>query len=272
MIRVRSFGIAVSVMAAALAAPVTVGAQEAVTERVIKAEHARQGVASDGQSIYAVDNNVITRISLADGTQTGEWNGDPKLFPHLNSCTVVKDELVCASSNYPSVPQLSTVEIYDLQSLEHVHSVALGAMPGSLTTLDRHDGQWWATFANYDDRGTPEGRSHRDSFVAQMDEQFRIVRMWGLPDTVLERLSPSSVSGASWSEDGLLYLSGHDRPELYVMALPRAGGLLRHVATVGIASHGQAIDIDPADKGLIWSIDRDSRTVLASRLPDLAAD
>ena len=56
------------------------------------------------------------------------------------------------------------------------------------------------------------------------------------------------------------------------MALPQAGGLLRHVATVGIASHGQAIDIDPADKGLIWSIDRDSRTVLASRLPDLSAD
>ena len=72
MIRVRRFGIAVSAMAVALAAPVTVGAQEAVTERVIKAEHARQGVASDGQSIYAVDNNVITRISLADGTQTGE--------------------------------------------------------------------------------------------------------------------------------------------------------------------------------------------------------
>lgn len=258
--------------AAALSVLNPANARPAGSERVIPAQSARQGVASDGTSIYAIDNNVITRIAIADRQVTGEWRGDPALFPHLNSCTVVEDELVCASSNYPAVPQLSTVEIYDLASLEHVRSVALGAMPGSLTTLDRHDGEWWATFANYDDRGTPEGRSHRDSFVAQMDDQFRIVRMWGLPDTVLERLSPSSVSGASWSEDGLLYLSGHDRPELYAMALPQAGGLLRHVATVGIASHGQAIDIDPSDKGLIWSIDRDSRTVLASRLPDLAAD
>ena len=47
MIGVRSFRIAVSAMAAALAAPVAAGAQEAVTERVIKAEHARQGVAID---------------------------------------------------------------------------------------------------------------------------------------------------------------------------------------------------------------------------------
>lgn len=247
-------------------------AQEAVSERVIEAEHARQGVASDGRSIYVIDNNVITRISLADGRQTGEWTGDPALFPHLNSCTVVESELVCASSNYPAVPQLSTAEIYDLPSLEHVRSIALGPMPGSLTTLDRHDGKWWATFANYDDRGTPQGRSHRDSFVAQLDDQFRIVRMWGLPETVLERLAPSSVSGASWSDEGLLYLSGHDRPELYVMGLPQAGGVMRHVATIPIASHGQAIDFDPLDKNLVWSIDRDTRTVHASRLPALPTD
>lgn len=266
------FNGALALAAAAAAAAFTVfpaAGQEAVSEQVIAADHARQGVASDGTSIYVIDNNAITRIAIADQRVTGEWTGDPALFPHLNSCTVVGAELVCASSNYPAVPQLSTVEIYDLASLDHTRSVALGAMPGSLTALDRHDGKWWATFANYDNRGTPAGRDHRDSFLAQMDDDFRIVRMWGLPEAVLERLAPSSVSGASWGEDGLLYLSGHDRPELYVVALPVAGGVLRHVATIPIISHGQAIDIDPVDTGLIWSIDRKSRTVHASRLPDL---
>ena len=245
-------------------------AQQARSERVIAADHARQGVASDGESIYVIDNSTITRILIANRQVSGEWTGDKDLFPHLNSCTVVEVELVCASSNYPAVPQLSTVEIFDLEALQHKESIALGPMPGSLTTLDRHDGKWWATFANYDDRGTPEGRSHRDSFVAQLDDDFRIIRMWGLPDAVLDRLAPSSISGASWSEDGQLYLSGHDRPELYVVALPQAGGILRHIATIGIDTHGQAIDIDPADKTLIWSINRDSRAVHASRLPSLA--
>ncbi len=244
-------------------------AQQARTERVIAADHARQGVASDGESIYVIDNNTITRIAIADQKVTGEWSGDKKLFPHLNSCTVVEAELVCASSNYPAVPQLSTVEIFDLMTLKHKESIALGPMPGSLTALDRYDGKWWATFANYDDRGTPEGRSHRDSFVAQLDDDFRITRMWGLPDAVLDRLAPSSISGASWSDDGQLYLSGHDKSELYVVALPQAGGVLRHIVTLGIDTHGQAIDIDPADNTLIWSIDRDSRTVHASRLPAL---
>ncbi|QNE06418.1 hypothetical protein [Croceicoccus marinus] len=253
--------------AAALSVLNPANARPAGSERVIPAQSARQGVASDGTSIYAIDNNVITRIAIADRQVTGEWRGDPALFPHLNSCTVVEDELVCASSNYPAVPQLSTVEIFDLQSLEHSRSIALGPMPGSLTALDRHDGRWWATFANYDDRGTPQGRDHRDSFVAQMDDDFRISRMWGLPDAVLDRLAPSSISGASWSENGQLYLSGHDKPELYVVALPQAGGTLRHVATIPIESHGQAIDVDPLDQTLIWSIDRETRTVHASRLP-----
>lgn len=264
LIRALIAGLAVT----CAAGPAT--AQQARPEQMIPSESARQGVASDGTSIYAIDNNTITRIAIADQQVTGEWTGDPALFPHLNSCTAVASELVCASSNYPAVPQLSTVEIFDLETLQHKQSIALGPMPGSLTALDRHGAQWWATFANYDDRGTPAGRDHRDSFVAQLDDEFRISRMWGLPEAVLERLAPSSISGASWSEDGQLYLSGHDKPELYVVAVPQAGGVLRHLATIPIISHGQAIDIDPVDTSLIWSIDRASRTVHASRLPALA--
>lgn len=245
-------------------------ARDIIAERRIPAEHARQGVASDGSNVYAIDNSDITRIRLTDGAVTGEWHGDPKIFPHLNSCTVVAAELVCASSNYPALPQLSTVEVFDLATLEHVRSISLGAMPGSLTVLDRHDEAWWAVFANYDNRATPAGRDHRDSFVAKLDDDFRILRMWGLPDEVLERLAPSSISGGSWDDAGHLYLSGHDKPEIYVMQLPRAGGLLDLVATLPIASRGQAIDVDPSDPTLLWSIDRGTRTIIGSRVPSLS--
>ncbi len=233
----------------------------------IHADAADQGVASDGENVYAIDNNVITRIRLSDQAVTGEWRGDPELFPHLNSCTVVGEELVCAASNYPALPQLGTVEIFDLATLTHKSSVSLGGQPGSLTVMDRHDGAWWAVFVNYDDRGTPVGRNHRDTFLARMDDDFRIDRMWGMPDSVLERLAPSSVSGGSWGDDGVLYLSGHDRPELYAVTLPVAGGVLRHVGTYSIASRGQAIDIDPLHPDKIWFIDRKQRTLHSGKLP-----
>ncbi|MFX6702185.1 hypothetical protein ABTH29_20015, partial [Acinetobacter baumannii] len=61
--------------------------------------------------------------------------------------------------------------------------------------------------------------------------------------------------------------SGHDKPEVYVLALPEDGTVLRHVATLAMASFGQAIDFDPADPGRLWSIDRKRRVAIASRVP-----
>lgn len=251
---------------AGLLSPVPALAQTMEVVHRIEAEHARQGVASDGRNIYAVDNSAITRIAISSGKVTGEWTGDPEKFPHLNSCTVVSSELVCAASNYPALPQLSTIEVFDLYALRHKRSISLGALPGSLTTLERHDGAWWATFANYDDRGTPAGRNHRDTFLARLNEDFMIDRLWGLPAPVLDLLAPKSISGASWGQNGLLYLSGHDKPEIYAMKLPEAGPVLDHVGTFSISTNGQAIDVDPKDPGLLWSIDRKSKVVVGSRL------
>jgi hypothetical protein len=234
-------------------------------EQRISAPEARQGVASDGRYVYAIDNHRIGKYALATGRRVASWNGDPKRFPHINSCTLVGRELVCAASNYPALPQASSVEFFDAKRLVHRRSVSLGAGPGWLTAMDRHRGQWWAVFANYDRRGKQPGRDHRSTVLVRMDDAFRPLETWTFPPTILARMAPNSASGASWTVDGRLTMSGHDRPELYVVAVPTTGTVLEHVATVPIVTSGQAIDWDPRDPKLLWSIDRKRREIVASR-------
>ncbi len=234
-------------------------------EHRIAAPEARQGAASDGRFVYAIGDHRIGKYAVATGRRVAAWSGDPWRFPHINSCTVVGRELVCAASNYPALPQTSSVEYFDVNRLVHLRSVRLGVGPGSLTALDRHRGQWWAVFANYDGRGGQPGRDHRATLLVRMDDAFRRLEAWTFPPAVLARLAPNSASGASWTADGRLTVGGHDRPELYVVAVPRAGSVLDHVATVPVITRGQAFDWDPRDPKLLWSIDRKRKEIVASR-------
>ena len=232
----------------------------------IAAPEARQGVASDGTHVYAVGNSEIGKYEVRTGRRVARWSGDPALFPHINSCAVVGPDLVCAASNYPAVPQTSVVEIFDMQTLRHKASRSLGPGTGSLTVLDWHEGRWWAVFANYDGKGGEPGRDHRATTLVRMDAEFRREAAWLFPADILARIAPKSISGAAWGLDGRLYVSGHDRPEIYVMTLPEAGSVLTHVGTIGVATHGQAIDWDANKPWSLWSIDRAGRVLFASDL------
>lgn len=269
----RAFGRAFRMAAwlASLAGAPVMAEEPAPVVHRIEAPEARQGVASDGTYVYAIDNATIAKYRIADGKRVAEWHGDPALYPHINSCTLAEKQLVCAASNHPGVPQLSTIEFFDPETLAHVNSVSLGMAPGSLTVVNRHDGHWWAVFANYDgpDQGVKGGeptRDHRYTLFARLDEDFRIDRGWAFPADVLDLFKPKSASGASWGPGGHLYASGHDRAEVYVLDLPEAGSVLVHKGTIPLTTHGQAIDFDPRDPTLLWSIDRPSRTVIASRI------
>ena len=63
----------------------------------------------------------------------------------------------------------------------------------------------------------------------QLTEDFRPLQSWTLPKEVLDRFDEMSNSGGSWGPDGFLYLSGHDPAEVYKMALPEQGSVLRLV-------------------------------------------
>ncbi len=231
------------------------------------ADEARQGVAIGTDRFYAIDNSRIAAYDRATGERLANWSGDPQAFPHLNSCLIVDEELVCASSNYPSVPMASSIEWFDAATLEHLRSYSLGPGIGSLTWLVPHEGFWWAGFANYEGRGGEPGRSHRFTTLVQYDANFQRRQSWLFPESVLDRMSPRSASGGVWGSDSLLYVTGHDLPELYVLALPEAGATLRHLATIATPTAGQAIAWDPAETRIIWSINRPSREVVASRIP-----
>jgi hypothetical protein len=253
-------------------APVTLAQDSPSPAPVIfrlKAQEARQGVASDGRHLYVIDNDRIGKYRIADSKRIAGWQGERGLFPHMNSCTVAGRELVCAASNYPQVPQTSAIEIFDTASLRHLRTISLGFGPGSLTALDRHGGKWWAVYANYAGRGGEPNRDHRYTLLARLDDAFRQEAAWVFPEAVLARFAPFSCSGLSWSKDGRLYVTGYDRPEIYELALPQAGSRLELRRTIGIASPGQAIDWDPVTPGRLWSIDRAAGEAVGSAIaPD----
>lgn len=267
MIRAALLGIGFVVASGAAPLPgVPVLAAAPVIQRLPTTE-ATQAAVGDGRFVYAVGNHSIGKYDRASGQRVAVFDGDPALFPHMNSCVTDKAELVCAASNYPDVPMASSVEIFDRTTLRHLRTTALPPLPGSLTSIERHDGSWWATLANYDGRGGAPGRDHRSTLLVRLDDQLRPVASWLFPQTVLDRFSPRSCSGASWGDDGRLYVTGHDRPEMYVLDLPKAGATLRHVATVPLATGGQAIGWDRSRKRVLWSIDRATRAAVASNVP-----
>lgn len=231
------------------------------------ASTARQGVAVGPDDIYAVSNWELVRYDKKTGEKRAEWTGDKTRFPHINSCALIARDLVCASSNFPATPHVSTVELFDPRTLAHRRSISLGLGTGSVTWVDRHDGAWWAMFANYDGRGGEAPRDHRYTTLVRFDDQWRRTEAWALPPTVLARIAPMSISGGGWGPDGRLYLSGHDHTELYAMRLPAGGGVLDHLDTLAMQAEGQAIDWDESQPGMLYGITRRTREILAMRVP-----
>jgi hypothetical protein len=229
------------------------------------ASEANQGVAVDARSIYAVGNSQIGRYDKRTGKMTGSWTGDPKVFPHLNSCAAIGAELVCASSNYPATPMTSTVEVFDRARLTHLRSIPLGHQVGSLTWAVRKGDAWWAGFANYDGRGGEPGRDHTRSALVKFDLAGKPLAQWTFPKSVLDRFAPHSTSGGVWGDDGLLYVTGHDAAEVYVLRVPPGGGVLEEVATIAVPIEGQAIALDA--NRMLYGISRKNRQVVAVRLP-----
>ena len=165
------------------------------------------------------------------------------------------------------MPQASSIEWFDTASLTHVRSHSLGPGRGSLTWLDWHEGSWWACFANYDGDGAEPGRDHRLTTLVRYSPDFVEQGAWLFPPAVLDRFAPHSSSGGVWGTDGLLYVTGHDRPELYALRLPAAGSVLQHVATIPIPTNGQAIAWERGADRIMWAIERRARAVVAMRVP-----
>jgi hypothetical protein len=261
---------------AAEAAPATTDPQLVDGEllRTYDAFDANQGIAVDGRYFYAVDNRSITKHDRTSGEPLLQFAGHADgPIEHLDSGVVLDDgKLYAAHSNYPEWPMESSVEIFDTRTMEHVGTHSFGIFRGSLTWLDRHDGAWWAAFANYDrvqsGQTEPYGRTYTTQ-VVKMDDGFQVEQSWTIPKVILDRFDVMSNSGGSWGPDGRLYLTGHDLPEAYVMEVPTAGAELEWVATVrlpGIEGQGIAWD-DDGPLSTLWGISREHSQAVQFSVP-----
>ena len=83
-------------------------------------------------------------------------------------------------------------------------------------------------------------------------------------------MQPYAASGGALGKDGLLYLTGHDRKEMYVLAAPKLGPKLIHIATISIDIEGQAFHWDKsAEHPTVYGISRPNSEVRAFELPDV---
>jgi hypothetical protein len=234
------------------------------------APEAHQGVAVDAEHFYAVTDRAIGKYEKKTGKRVDKWEGS-KDGPviHLDSGVVVDGKLYAAHSNYPGLPMTSSVEIWDVKTMKHAGSHSFGILWGSLTWLDRHEGSWWAVFANYSrvfgPSQQPYGNTHWTTLV-KFDDTWQWKEAWIFPEKVLNKSEPMSISGGSWGPDGLLYCTGHDHPELYALRLPRAGSVLDLVEVIPIDNQGQGIAWDRSDPGTIYSIHRAQKQVVVSKL------
>lgn len=248
-------------------------ALEATTARIYDAPEADQGAAADGKYFYAVDNSVIAKYALKDGGRVAAWEGPAHgLIRHLNSCFAEKGRLYCANSNYSLTPMGSSAEIFDSATMTHAESHSLGLTEeGSLVWFDRYGGGWIAGFAHYDENGGLPYKDHRYSSVVTFDGEWRRTGGWLFPDSVLARMAPHAASGGAVGPDGLLYVMGHDRPEIYVLGKPVMGPTLIHVATIAVEAEGQAFSFAPGGARRVYAVSREGGKVIAIDLPKVDA-
>lgn len=235
---------------------------------------ANQGVAVDAEHFYGIGNFYLGKFRKDTGEKVAEWiglKGGP--IVHYNGGFVRDGALVLAHSNFPQLPMASSLEVHDAATLAPRSSHSLGIRLGSLTWAVQRDGFWWACFANYNDSGTTPGFDNRWTYLGKFDAHWQLLESWIFPPQVVAAWGKSSSSGGDWGDDGLLYVTGHDEKELYVLRLPRQGVALDYVTTIDVPFAGQswAWDRSVPDRRIIYGISRATGEVVVAEIPPLPA-
>ena len=245
----------------AAAAPGTGGWQHLEVRR-FKAAEANQGVAVDSEYFFAIDNHAIGKYRKATGERVSGWSGpDGGMLKHLNAGVVLAGRLYCAHSNYPDVPEQSSVEIWDTATMRHIDRHVFERPPGSLTWAVRRGDDWYACFAHY--RTTSDPARSR---VVRFDAEWKQQASWSFPAELVERFAGYSASGGDFGPEGKLFVAGHDARELYILELPPGSGEMNWRATLPISAAGQAFAWDRISRSGFYSIDRKSREVIVSEV------
>lgn len=218
--------------------------------RVLAAPEAVQAAAADARHVYAITNDRIARYNRETGERIDASVGAAQ---HLNSGYLWAGRLYAAHSNYPRQPEESEIRVLDLATMRLTTHHRFDRPAGSLTWAIRRDGHWWCNFARY-------GEQNKDTYLAEYDDQWKELRRFTYPPSVISKLGAYSLSGGLWREDQLL-VTDHDHGVLYVLALPASGSVLRHLGNESVPFTGQGIAIDAKTGGLV-GINRAKRQVV----------
>ena len=224
---------------------------------------ANQGVAVDEEFFYAITNRQIGKYRKSDGSRVDGWKDDTGgPFIHLNAGYIKDGKLICAHSNYPSVPMFSSIETWDAKTMEHIGTYSFGLAPGSLTWTAEKDGISYACFADYAGASGNPGRGPAYTQLIRYDDQLRQTGGWGFPTELVKKFGSSSASCGAFGPGGFLYVTGHDEKELYVLDFPKAGSTLRWIATIPVSLEGQAFAWDPSNERTLYGIVRKTKEVV----------
>ena len=237
--------------------------------REFQLPEAKQAVAVDKDYFYVINNSTIYKHNKTDGKLITSWDGTKSGIKHLNSGVVINGKLYCANSNYPEIPMASSVEIFDVKTLKHIGNHSFGiAEHGSLTWLDQKDEFWFIGFAHYSGKESSEGRDVRWTTLVKYTKDWQEIESWIFPKNIVDLFTPKSNSGGTLGKDGVLYCTGHDKPEIYVLKIPESGYTLDYIKTIPVSIYGQGIAMDRSlkDKLVVYGLNRATNTVIIEQI------
>ncbi len=235
--------------------------------RRFPAKEAKQAVAVDKKFFYAISNHAIGKYDKATGERVAGWEcpeGEPLI--HLNSGVVLKGKLYCAHSNYSGVPMTGSIEIWDTRTMKHIGSHSFGIYSGSTTWVDFYEGHWYVAFAHYGNRAAEPNRDSSWTNLVKFDKDWNRKEGWVFPAAILEKFGVYSSSGGIFDKEGLLYVTGHDPKEIWVLKIPQAGSILEFIDTIPVNNPGQGIAWDPSEQDIFYAIYKSNREIIVSRL------
>ena len=244
---------------------VTIFSQDIVN--VYNVPNTQQGVATDADYFYVINNNHITKHHKSDGVMAKCWKDVDRLLNHMNSGVIIDDKLYVVNSNYPDIPMASSIEVFDPVTLEHLTNHSFGILNGSATWMDQYKGHWYVSFAHYTGRGGQPGHSNGWTRLVKFDSAWRQIESWVFPQTLLEKFVTRSSSGGVILENGTILCTGHDNYELYVLKFPEKGFTLQWIKTIPVGSFGQGIAYEKNDSAtLIYGIIKSENKVIVSKI------
>nr|QBK87380.1 MAG: hypothetical protein LCMAC201_02900 [Marseillevirus LCMAC201] len=215
--------------------------------RVYKVKEAKQGVAIDKNYFYAISNSVIGKYLKKSGKRVLR----KKLpFKHLNGGKIINGDLVVVN-NPAGQPKDNAIVWIDPVTLNVIDIMQLPHLQGSLTWVDWHWDKWWICDAYYK-------KKVKNTTIYCFDQDWNPQGYWKLPKKVVESIEPYSLSGGAWFGE-YLCVTGHDKPEMYILQMPADKVHAKLLKTVQICFNGQGFAFERGKGHLYaWGIRRNS--------------